>query len=121
MTLMSESDETSVAARLNGLQLYRIDWDIDSEQEIDGEMVAGLQHAYTFVAVPQNEIGKYTKQWDQDNIYNVTVRFIGRTVEEEAYRAGLQDGFNIAMESLAGDVVVTDTNPDQPTLFDEEQ
>ncbi len=120
MAMMNESDETSVAARLNGLQLYRVDWDIDAEMEVDGEMVAGLQHAYTFVAVPEGGIGRYSKQWDQDNIYNLTVRFIGRTVEEDAYRAGLQDGFNIAMQSLQEENSNSVPGPDQPTLFDEE-
>jgi hypothetical protein len=107
---------------LDELLLYRVDWDFDTEVEHEGQMVPAVQHVYTFIAVSKNEIGKISEQWD-DNAKNLTFRVVSRTPEEDAYRAGLQDGYDTAiaemrLKSEEESIRVNLEDLDQPTLFD---
>jgi hypothetical protein len=101
----------------DGLQLYRVDWDFDTESD-KGERV--LQHVYTYIVVEPNRIGKISEEWHPDALH-LTFRMISGTPEEDAYRAGMEEGYNMAMDFVNQQtaVEVEEPGPNQPTLFDE--
>ena len=102
---------------LSELLLYRVDWDFEVDVEQDGETVKALQHVYTFIAVDKNQIAKVSERWDK-NAKNLTFRVVSRTLEEEAYRAGLQDGYDACLADMKKAEEPPVPSPDEPTLFD---
>lgn len=102
---------------LSELLLYRVDWDFEVEIEHEGQPVKALQHVYTFIAVEKDRIGKVSQEWDK-NAQNLTFRVVSKTLEEEAYRAGLQDGYDACLVEMRKSEEQPAPVSDEPTLFD---
>ena len=103
------------AEGISEIQLYRVDWDFDMEND-EGEVMT--QHVYTYIAVEPNRIAKISEEWHPD-AKHLTFRIISKTVEEEAYRAGMEEGYNMAMAFVREQSESENPVPNQPTLFDE--
>ncbi len=102
---------------IKGLQMYRVDWDFDVESD-EGEK--STQHLFTYIVVEANRIGKISEEWHPD-AQHLTFRLISKTVEEDAYRAGMEEGYNMAM-AFVNEQKASEENqpgPNQPTLFEE--
>ena len=102
---------------IKGLQLYRVDWDFDTEND-KGERL--MQHLFTYIVVEPNRIGKISEEWHKDALH-LTFKLISGTPEEDAYRAGMEEGYNMAMDFINEQNAVEnlEPGPNQPTLFDE--
>jgi hypothetical protein len=102
---------------IKGLQLYRVDWDFVVE---DDEGKHSLQHVYTYIVVEPYRIGKISEEWHPD-AQHLKFRLISKTLEEEAYRAGMEEGYNMAMAYIKdqSSAEPEEPGPNQPTLFDE--